>query len=398
MTKHRSSLGYLYLCFASLLFACSVAKAHTFTTIPSIPYPSTPVQLAVEGYGGLSTPWYLYDFAIAGNTITVNACEPPGFATPSPYSFLVNLGLLEPGTYSVRYYMYDCGPPDQMGVPSSPTFVTGYTFQVFPSTPPSALTIVPSLSSTGTTLLTISGLRDYFCYATDQTNVAVASHVITIDTENHHLFCFSLIPPQFFSITVDVGYLPAGHYVVAWSFDPPLSTSLPPTSFEFDAAAPVGTSVEYYYEAWNYYFQTSSPDEIAVLDGGAFGGVWKRTGETFNVWPQANAASSPTCRFFSNSFAPKSTHVYTPFASECATLKADPKWQYEGIAFHVQLADTAGLCAAGTIPLYRLYNNQMGGAPNHRYTTSETILNQMIVAGWVFEGNASTRVFACVPQ
>jgi len=40
----------------------------------------------------------------------------------------------------------------------------------------------------------------------------------------------------------------------------------------------------------------------------------------------------------------------------------------------------------------------MGGAPNHRYTTSISILEAMIAAGWVFEGNGITRVFACVPQ
>jgi hypothetical protein len=31
-------------------------------------------------------------------------------------------------------------------------------------------------------------------------------------------------------------------------------------------------------------------------------------------------------------------------------------------------------------------------------TTSETILNQMIAAGWVFEENASNRVLARVPE
>jgi probable HAF family extracellular repeat protein len=163
-------------------------------------------------------------------------------------------------------------------------------------------------------------------------------------------------------------------------------------------AAPTVVAVEYYYEAWNYYFETSSPDEISVLDGGAFGGVWKRTGQTFNVWPEPNTSSSPTCRFFSTAFAPKSTHVYTPFASECASLTVNPDWQYEGIAFYIAQADAVGLCAVGTIPLYRLYNNGMGGAPNHRYTTSETILNQMMAAGWIFEGNGDTKVFACVPQ
>jgi probable HAF family extracellular repeat protein len=157
-------------------------------------------------------------------------------------------------------------------------------------------------------------------------------------------------------------------------------------------------AVEYYYAAWNSYFETSFPDEIAALDGGAFGGVWKRTGEAFNVWPQPNANSSPTCRFFSTAFAPKSSHVYTPFAFECTSLKANPDRQFEGIAFHIQQADANGLCTEGTVPLYRLYNNGMDGAPNHRYTTSGSVLNQMMLAGWIFEGNGNTKVFACVPQ
>ena len=164
-----------------------------------------------------------------------------------------------------------------------------------------------------------------------------------------------------------------------------------------------GVAVEYYYDVWNFYFMTSFAPEITALDGGAFGGAWKRTGQTFNVWPSAsNASAVPTCRFFSIAFAPKSSHFYTPFPTECALVQTDPAlhaaWEYEAIAFYIQLADANGLCSAGTIPLYRAYNNGMGGAPNHRYTTSLTILNQMLAAGWVFEGNGNTMVFACVPQ
>jgi cytochrome c553 len=164
---------------------------------------------------------------------------------------------------------------------------------------------------------------------------------------------------------------------------------------------PTGTTaVEYYYADWNFYFETSFPAEIAALDGGAFGGAWKRTGQTFNVWTQAsdNPAAVPTCRFFSTAFAPKSSHFYTPFANECDVVKTESAWQYEAIAFYIALADTNGMCGAGTIPLYRAYDNGMGGAPNHRYTTSLAILNQMIAAGWLFEGNGNTMVFACVPQ
>jgi hypothetical protein len=172
------------------------------------------------------------------------------------------------------------------------------------------------------------------------------------------------------------------------------TASVPPTP----ANSPTALAVEYYYAAWNYYFVTSFPDEVAVLDGGAFGGVWKRTGQTFKVWAQGSATSLAACRFFSTSFAPKSSHFYTPFAAECASVKTSADWQFEAVAFFTQLADPSGNCGAGTVPLYRLYNNGMGGAPNHRYTTSLTVLNQMVAAGWIFEGNGETKVFVCVPQ
>jgi hypothetical protein len=162
--------------------------------------------------------------------------------------------------------------------------------------------------------------------------------------------------------------------------------------------APTAQAVEYYFADWNFYFVTASVPEIAALDSGAFGGAWQRTGETFNVWPQPTAGAVGTCRFFSTAFAPKSTHFYTPFVSECALLKANPAWSYEGIAFYVLPLTVSGGCASGTVPLYRLYNNGMGGAPNHRFTTSINVLDSMIATGWVFEGNGITKAFACVPQ
>ena len=172
------------------------------------------------------------------------------------------------------------------------------------------------------------------------------------------------------------------------------SASVPATP----ASSPTGQAVEYYYAAWDHYFVTTFPEEIAALDGGAFGGVWKRTGQSFKVWTQGSATSLAACRFFSTNFAPRSSHFYTPFAAECGTVKTSPDWQFEAIAFFTQLADANGDCAAGTLPLYRLYNNGMGGAPNHRYTTSLATLNQMVAAGWIFEGNGNTKTFVCIPQ
>ena len=157
-------------------------------------------------------------------------------------------------------------------------------------------------------------------------------------------------------------------------------------------------AVEYHYAAWDHYFLTASQDEIAVLDGGAFGGVWKRTGQTFSAWSQATGGALPTCRFFSTAFDPKSSHFYTPYAKECSDLQAGSTWQFENIAFYVRLPDASGNCPAGTRILYRFYNNGAGGAPNHRYTTSPTVFQTLLAAGWTMEGDGRTSAFACVPR
>jgi hypothetical protein len=165
-----------------------------------------------------------------------------------------------------------------------------------------------------------------------------------------------------------------------------------------------GTVVEYYYDVWNFYFTTSLATEIAALDGGAFGGAWKRTGQTFKVWPSAsNPAAVPTCRFFSIAFTPKSSHFYTPFAAECLFRQTDPAslaaWQLEtSTAYYLELTDASGNCPAGTAPLYRVFNNGMGGAPNHRFTANRATRDQMVALGWSPEGNGPDIIFACVPQ
>jgi hypothetical protein len=165
------------------------------------------------------------------------------------------------------------------------------------------------------------------------------------------------------------------------------------------APAETQLAVEYYYADWNFYFVTSNPAEIAALDGGAFGGLWKRTGQTFTVWTGPTGGALPTCRFFSVIFAPRSSHFYTDRADECAQLKSNPGWQYEAIAFYLQPLTASFDCPAGTVILYRLFNNGMGGAPNHRFITDVTEVARMTAAGWSLEGDGPKIAYACVlPQ
>ena len=166
-------------------------------------------------------------------------------------------------------------------------------------------------------------------------------------------------------------------------------------SYRLDpVTVPAVQAIEYYYPAFDHYFMTAIPDEIAKLDNGAFPG-WVRTGQSFAVQAGPQAGTSPVCRFFGTSFAPKSSHFYTPFPDECVIVRRDPAWGFEGIVFYVAVPAFDGRCPAGTSPVYRLYNDGMGGAPNHRYTTSVDVREQMIALGWIPEGRGAEGVTMC---
>ena len=159
-------------------------------------------------------------------------------------------------------------------------------------------------------------------------------------------------------------------------------------------------AVEYFRADDGHYFVTADVLEIATLDASPANG-WARTGKSFNVYGSSDPLLMPVCRFWSGqSYAPKSSHFYTPYADECAKAKQDPAWVFERDAFYVRMPEGAlgaRTCRAGTQPLYRAYNNGISGAPNHRYMTDPAVLDAMIAQGWTMEGEAATRVFACVP-
>jgi len=159
--------------------------------------------------------------------------------------------------------------------------------------------------------------------------------------------------------------------------------------------------VEYFHAGFGHYFMSSVmlPD-LRALDTGAIAG-WARTGKTFRAYPADFAARNDVCRFFSGqTFAPKSSHFYTPYATECELLKAGHDWIFEGDVFRLGLptgAEGSRVCAPGSSPLYRAYNDGRGGAANHRYTPDPAVLDAMIAQGWIMEGEAQSRVFACLP-
>lgn len=65
--------------------------------------------------------------------------------------------------------------------------------------------------------------------------------------------------------------------------------------------------------------------------------------------------------------------------------------------FTVPTPNLSGNCPAATLPVYRLYNNGQGAAPNHRYTTSLATRSQMLAQGWIPEGHGALGVIMCSP-
>jgi hypothetical protein len=194
--------------------------------------------------------------------------------------------------------------------------------------------------------------------------------------------------------------------------DPPAFLRAKAYAVAPQATETVVTVVEYYNIGLKHFFITADPAEIANLDGGAFGGAWRPTGQTFGAWAMAGrpADSAPVCRFFGTDqyrangtrIGPNS-HFYTADPVECALVKsawqsvaADgksyPAWTYEGDAFALRLPGAGGVCAAGTEALYRAYNDGAGGDPNHRYVSDPRLLEGM--PGWTFEGLVMCRPVA----
>lgn len=119
----------------------------------------------------------------------------------------------------------------------------------------------------------------------------------------------------------------------------------------------------------------------------------------FNAYQAPAANTSPVCRLYSNAFAPKDAHFYTPFVHECLQLRANALWMLESDAvFHIPVPSNDGSCAAGHLPVYRLFNRDKGGAPNHRNTTDRNLRAQMIAQGWSPEGLGADGVQMCAPR
>lgn len=156
------------------------------------------------------------------------------------------------------------------------------------------------------------------------------------------------------------------------------------------------TVIEFYNAALDHYFITWMPAEIAALDAGTTIKGWARTGYSFKTFVTPQPGTSPVCRFY---IPPASgdSHFFGRGTDECnATAQKFPTFILEDPQFMQMFLPTAGTCPAGTMPVYRVFNNRSDA--NHRYMTDATVRAQMVAKGWVAEGDGPDEVVMCAPS
>lgn len=163
------------------------------------------------------------------------------------------------------------------------------------------------------------------------------------------------------------------------------------TAFAQNLPTPTTTVVEYYNTNLKHYFITGRPEEVAVIDAGGAGPGWVKTGANWGAYRNAGDATGLTgvCRFYA---ASPNSHFYSANVDECELVKRMPGWVYEGIVFFTP-TPTSGQCGAGTMPIYRTFNNRAQvNDTNHRFTPDYAWF-----AKAASRGEAAEAVVMCAP-
>ena len=87
---------------------------------------------------------------------------------------------------------------------------------------------------------------------------------------------------------------------------------------------------------------SAEPAEAAMLDAGIIVPGWLRTHYEFKLRPAGSLIGLSACRFFGTPPLGPNSHFFTIDAAECALVKANPLWTYEGLAFAADPPAAAG--------------------------------------------------------
>jgi hypothetical protein len=163
------------------------------------------------------------------------------------------------------------------------------------------------------------------------------------------------------------------------------------------------TVYEFFAPTLNHYFRTANVDEANALKNNPELG-WNATGGDFRAYSRTDRPSTaqPVCRFYGSISPGPNSHFYTAEAAECDQLKAlqattpasQPRWNYEEIAFSIDVPVDGACPASAPVEVYRAYNERaLQNDSNHRYTTVFSTYQQMIAEGWRGEG-----IVMCAPE
>src|SRR5262249_19622156 len=101
----------------------------------------------------------------------------------------------------------------------------------------------------------------------------------------------------------------------------------------------------------------------------------------------------PVCRFYGTPNKGPNSHFYTVEPAECAAVKQDPGWTFEGNGYYMTKPSDDG-CADDEVPVYRVFNRRAQfNDSNHRYTTNYAEYTRLLLAGYSAEG-----VVMCSPK
>lgn len=174
-----------------------------------------------------------------------------------------------------------------------------------------------------------------------------------------------------------------------------LQSTLPGVSVAPPGTVPV---IEYYRSDKDHYFMSADAAEIAFVDTG-LAGTFQRTGELFYAWLDpalAPPGAVPVCRFSATGLI--DSHYFTASAAECQFILTHfaGVWTLElAAAFYVLPPDATGACTAGTLPVYRFFDNRQDA--NQRHTIDLSVRRAMLNRAWVPQGVAPDGVIFCTP-
>jgi subtilisin family serine protease len=357
--------------FEGMLWASGVPIAG----IPPNPNPARIINLSLGGFGACSAAIQeAVDDAIAqGSIVVVSAGNESSDAldfAPSNCSGVVTVGASNVVGDRTGYSNYgtrvDISAPGGDGSDETTLIVsTGNDGLTVPGAPAYMIAAGTSFSAplvTGTVALMLA-----------RNNTLTSGRVLSILQGTSREFPFGTSCRA--GSVCGSGLLDAGLAVASTI---PATQNIPPN------AVPI---IEYYRGDTDHYFITADVNEVAYIDT-FLRGTYQRTGIVFFGYLDAFLAPPgvmPVCRFYAGGGI--DSHFFTASPAECQFVQQrwSGTWFLESpAAFYIEVPDGTGACRAGTIPIYRFFDNRQDA--NHRHTPDLSVKRAMINRGWIPEG------------